>query len=186
MSKEDLRDLLKSKMISLTDRDLVSEISEQERILLDEEKRIRDGIFIYEDRDPNRIAKLLFLMSALNTSRFKFQIEYGTLFVRARERSGDFERVISSDTLKAMVDSYGLFVDQEMHLKPFDDSYITLRRYIDTIEHISERDLVKARGLCVLQRKQLDLFYNAFADIPFQKDQLVKERYEKAMESLGK
>ncbi|MBU2616416.1 MAG: hypothetical protein KKB79_00330 [Nanoarchaeota archaeon] len=181
MNRTILFELLGEKRSSLSNLERLSEITQRERGLLEEDREERAGIFLYETRDVKKIARLIILLDTLNTSRLPFQIEHSRLFAHAREHYKNFTHVISSDNLRRLIDSYNIFADREMYLRPFDDAYIALKKDLSTIESLAGEDVDTARRLCAVQNIHLKSFYDSLAQIPFQKDRLVRKRYEEAM-----
>lgn len=181
MNKDSLLELLGRKKRNLHDTDLVSEITNQEISLLEEDREDRSNIFLYETQDIKKIARIIILTKALNENRTQFQIAYPRLFSRVNNAYESLVRVVSSDNIRRLVDAYNLFVDRELRLKPFDDAYITLKRDIYTIESLIEEDTNIAARLCTVQRRHLSAFYSTLEDIPFEKDRLIKEKYEGAV-----
>jgi len=184
MNKHQLFELLIEKRKILPYADQLSEITRRERDLLDEDREEREGIFLYETRDVKKIARLIILLDALNNSQLPFRIEHDRLFANARECYRNFTHAISSDNLREMIDSYNLFVDREMHLKPFDDYYLALKKDLNTIEALAREDQDRARRFCAVQDRHLTAFYESLANIPFRKDEAVRKRYDEAMSKL--
>ena len=185
MNKNTLLDLLHGKRNSLSSLDRVRKISEQELILLEEDRAQRDNLFTYETRDVKKIARIITLLDALNSGRARFQIEHSRLFVRTQVCYREFTHAVSAETLGKLVESYTMFVDREMHLRPFDDSYLALTRVINTIPGLTRNQMSVARMLCDSQKVYLENLYTALESIPFRKDTIVKEKYEEALRRLN-